>query len=218
MRSAAWPAAEADLVVSHGQTLYHDVEEGRVLGTLQIGQPAWIAEATGLPVVADLRTRDIAAGGQGAPLVSMFDVLLLAGSERADGGSQPRRHRQPHRSSSPGLDPVGFDIGPANALIDAAVQHVTDGAEAFDRDGLMARQGRVHTSLLDHLRADPYYRQPPPKTTGKELFNLSYLMEALAAIDRSSQSPGTGRSGGDRHDADSRDRRRGVPGLRGEQR
>ena len=168
----------ADLVVSHGQTLYHDVRAGRVLGTLQIGQPAWIAEATGLPVVADLRTRDIAAGGQGAPLVSMFDVLLMAGFERPTaalnlGGISNLT------IVSPGADPVGFDAGPANALIDAAIQHVTDGVEAFDRDGMMAARGRVDASLLRHLQADPYYGRPPPKSTGKELFNLDYLIKAL---------------------------------------
>ncbi len=138
-------AGSADLVVSHGQTLYHQVEGNKVLGTLQIGQPAWIAEATGLPVVADLRTRDIAAGGQGAPLASMFDVLLLAGSE------QPTAALNIGGISnltvvSPGIEPVGFDIGPGNALIDAAVSHVTGGVEGFDRDGLMAGRGKVHRS------------------------------------------------------------------------
>lgn len=174
-------AGAADLVVSHGQTVYHHVEGGRVLGTLQIGQPAWIAEATGLPVVSDLRTRDIAVGGQGAPLASMFDVLLLAGSERPTaalniGGISNLT------VVSPGIEPVGFDIGPGNALIDAAVSHVTGGVEGFDRDGLMAGRGQVHSALLDHLHADPYYRQVPPKTTGKERFHLSYLLGALEEV------------------------------------
>jgi len=174
-------AGKADLVVSHGQTLYHQVEGGRVLGSLQIGQPAWIAEATGLSVVADLRTRDIAVGGQGAPLASMFDVLLLAGSERPTaalniGGIANLT------VVSPGLEPVGFDIGPGNALIDAAVSHLTGGVEGFDRNGLTAGRGQVHSSLLHHLQADPYYRQAPPKTTGKERFHLSYLLGALEGI------------------------------------
>jgi anhydro-N-acetylmuramic acid kinase len=174
-------AGAADLVVSHGQTLFHHVEGNKVLGTLQIGQPAWIAEATGLPVVADLRTRDIAVGGQGAPLASMFDVLLLAGSERPTaalnigGISNLTVVRR-------GLEPVGFDIGPGNALIDAAVSHVTGGIEGFDRNGLMAGRGQVHSALLDHLHADPYYGLSPPKTTGKELFHLSYLLSALEQI------------------------------------
>jgi anhydro-N-acetylmuramic acid kinase len=174
-------AGAADLVVSHGQTLYHQVEGSRVLGTLQIGQPAWIAEVTGLPVVADIRTRDIAVGGQGVPLASMFDVLLLAGSERPTaalniGGISNIT------VVSPDLEPVGFDIGPGNALIDAAVSHVTGGAEGFDRSGLMAGRGQVHPALLEHLHADPYYRLSPPKTTGKELFHLSYLLSALEKV------------------------------------
>ena len=176
--AGAVDAGDADLVVSHGQTVFHHVEDGRVLGTLQIGQPAWIAEATGLPVVADLRTRDVAVGGQGAPLVSMFDVLLLAGSEEPVAALNLGGIANLTIVSA-GSDPVGFDIGPANALIDAAVQHVTGGKERFDRDGLMAGRGRVDPSLLDRLRADPYYQRPHPKTTGKELFNLSYLLEVL---------------------------------------
>ena len=88
----------ADLVVSHGQTLYHWVDAGgRALGTLQLGQPAWIAERTGLPVVSDLRSRDVARGGNGAPLVSIFDVLLLGGAGWAAGGAQPGRDREPDR-------------------------------------------------------------------------------------------------------------------------
>ena len=84
----------ADLIVSHGQTIFHRVEGEKALGTLQLGQPAWISGLTGSPVVSDLRSRDIAEGGQGAPLTSKFDVLLLGGGEA--GRTQPRRHRQPH--------------------------------------------------------------------------------------------------------------------------
>lgn len=170
----------ADLIVSHGQTLYHWVEGGRALGTLQIGQPAWIAEATGLPVVADLRAADVAAGGQGAPLAALFDALLLGAA-----GEQARAALNIGGIANltvvgPGAPALAFDTGPGNALIDAAVRRVTDGEELYDRGGAMARRGTVREPLLDHLLADPYYRLPPPKTTGREHFHLPYLEEALA--------------------------------------
>jgi anhydro-N-acetylmuramic acid kinase len=172
-------APDTDLLVSHGQTLYHWVEQERVLGTLQIGQPAWIAATTGLPVVADLRAADIAAGGQGAPLASVLDQLLLNGSDHVRaalniGGIANLT------VVGPTADPVAFDTGPGNALIDVAVRHVTGGEQPFDREGARARRGTVHGLLLDRLLADPYYGRPPPKSTGKEHFHLPYLLEAVA--------------------------------------
>jgi anhydro-N-acetylmuramic acid kinase len=170
----------ADLVVSHGQTVYHWVEDGQVRGSLQLGQPAWIAERTGLPVVADLRARDIAAGGQGAPLVSLVDVLLL--------GTSPWVRAALNLGGIANMTvvpldgpPLAFDTGPANALIDAAVVHFSGGAERFDVDGAWAAKGRVDDRLLGALLADPYYAAPPPKSTGKEHFHLSYLLDALDA-------------------------------------
>ncbi len=168
----------ADLVVSHGQTVYHWVENGRARGTLQLGQPAWIAERTGSPVVSDLRSRDIAAGGHGAPLASLFDVLLL--SE----GPKTRAALNLGGISnitvvSPEHPPLAYDTGPANALIDAAVQRFSGGSEHFDRDGLRGARGKVDERLLERLLADPYYDAPPPKSTGKEHFNQPYLLDAL---------------------------------------
>jgi anhydro-N-acetylmuramic acid kinase len=197
----------ADLVVSHGQTVHHWVEDGRVRGTLQLGQPAWIAEATGLPVVSDLRSRDVAAGGQGAPLVGLFDTLLLRGHEAGDGhgdrhGDGPGDGHGDRHAPGPGVRaalnlggianitvvpadpdaaPLAFDTGPANALIDAAVREFSGGARDFDEDGRGAAAGRVHPGLLARLLADPYYRRPAPKSTGKEHFHLPYLRTALAA-------------------------------------
>ncbi|MGW3493466.1 anhydro-N-acetylmuramic acid kinase [Streptomyces sp. NPDC001020] len=170
----------ADLVVSHGQTVHHWVEDAAVRGTLQLGQPSWIAEATGLPVVSDLRSRDVAAGGQGAPLVSIVDTLLL----RARPGVSAALNLGGIANVTvvaPGADPVAFDTGPANALIDAAVRHFTRGARDYDEDGRGAARGRVHPGLLARLLEEPYYRRPAPKTTGKELFHLAYLKDALAA-------------------------------------
>nr|WP_272921405.1 anhydro-N-acetylmuramic acid kinase [Streptomyces sp. SID161] len=170
----------ADLVVSHGQTLHHWVEDGTVRGTLQLGQPAWIAEATGLPVVSDLRSRDVAAGGQGAPLVCMTDALLLS--------ALPGRPAALNLGGianvtvlAPGAEPLAFDTGPANALLDAAVRHFTGGAAAYDEGGRRAAAGRVSPELLRVLLDDAYYRRPAPKTTGKERFHLPYLRRALDA-------------------------------------
>lgn len=171
-------AGRAELIASHGQTLFHWVENGVARGSLQLGQSAWIASRTGLPVVSDLRSADIAAGGQGAPLASTLDYLLLGdeGSRRAAlnlGGIANVT------IVGGGLAPVAYDTGPANALIDAATFHFSDGREAFDRDGRRASRGRVEAALLDLLLADPYYSEPPPKSTGKEHFNLAYLLERL---------------------------------------
>jgi anhydro-N-acetylmuramic acid kinase len=172
----------ADLVVSHGQTIFHWVgDDGRALGTLQLGQPAWIAEATGLPVIADVRARDIAAGGHGAPLASTLDTLLLARS--ADTAAALNLGGIANITVvADGSPTIAFDTGPANALIDAAVGHASGGREAYDRDGVRARRGAVRSDLLDRLLAEPYYRRSPPKSTGKELFHLAYLLDHVAPV------------------------------------
>ncbi|ANP50725.1 anhydro-N-acetylmuramic acid kinase [Streptomyces griseochromogenes] len=163
----------AELVVSHGQTVYHWAEDGRVHGTLQLGQPAWIAEATGLPVVADLRARDVAAGGQGAPLVSLVDLLWLWG-----------RPGTPVALNIGGIanltapDGTAFDTGPGCALLDAAAREFSGGRLAYDAGGALAARGLPYRPLLDRLLAEPYYALEPPKTTGKELFHAGYLRAA----------------------------------------
>ncbi|EPH39789.1 putative Anhydro-N-acetylmuramic acid kinase [Streptomyces aurantiacus JA 4570] len=168
----------AELVASHGQTVFHWVAEGRVHGTLQIGQPAWIAEATGLPVVADFRPRDVAAGGQGAPLVGLVDQLWLRGRP-----GTPVALNLGGIANITAPDGTAFDTGPANALIDAAVRELTPQGRqrglAYDRDGEIAARGTVHGALLARLLAEPYYALPAPKTTGKELFHPAYLRRAL---------------------------------------
>lgn len=168
---------QADLIVSHGQTMFHWVEAAEVRGTLQLGQPAWIAESTGTTVVADLRARDVAAGGQGAPLVSLVDALWLADRRAAAvnlGGIANVT------LIDPGQPTIAFDTGPANALIDAAVRAGTAGAEQFDADGRLAARGSVDHELLERLLDEEYYRRPAPKTTGKELFHGDYLAQRLA--------------------------------------
>ena len=145
-----------ELIGCHGQTIYH---EGGA-STLQIGEAAVIAERTGVPVVSDFRTRDIAAGGQGAPLVPFVDCLLFG---------HPRRTRVALNIGGIAnitVMPAGiaFDTGPGNMVIDALVREYTSGRQRFDRDGRIAAQGNLNRPLLDRLLADPYYRRKPPKT------------------------------------------------------
>lgn len=170
----------AELVSSHGQTLYHWVEGRQAVGSLQIGQPAWIAERTGLPVVADLRVRDVAAGGHGAPLASTLDVMLL-------GRDAPQARAALNLGgianitvTGGGQDPVAYDTGPANALLDLAVEVATAGERTYDEDGRIAAEGSVDEELLERLLDEPYYALEPPKSTGKEHFHLPYLTERLA--------------------------------------
>ncbi|MGN9776626.1 anhydro-N-acetylmuramic acid kinase [Micromonospora sp. H33] len=169
-----------DAVVSPGQTVFHWVERGVVRGTLQLGAPARVAARVGVPVLSDLRSADVAAGGQGAPLVPAFDALLLdetAGAPRAAlnlGGIANLT------VVAPGAPVLGYDVGPANALLDAAARRFL--GRPCDLDGAVAAAGRVHTGLLDLLLAEPYYAAPPPKSTGKELFHAGYLDDRLAAL------------------------------------
>lgn len=168
----------ADLIVSHGQTVFHWVEDQHARGTLQIGQPAWIAEATGVPVISDVRARDVAAGGHGAPLASTLDVLLLGGRNAAAaalnlGGIANVTIVRPDS------DPLAFDTGPGNALIDAAARLGSDGREHRDEGGRRAARGTIDGRLLAVLLDDPYYRLDPPKSTGRELFHRGYLEHAV---------------------------------------
>jgi len=173
----------ADLVVSLGQTVFHWVEDGRCLGTLQLGQPAWIAEATGSPVVADLRVRDVAAGGHGAPLASTLDALWLGDLAASTGRPAVALNIGGIANITvvaPGTAPIAYDTGPGNALLDAAVRELSGGLRERDTDGEMARRGRSDPDLLAALLADPYYAAPPPKSTGKEHFTLEYLHRQTA--------------------------------------
>ncbi len=167
-----------DLIVSHGQTVFHWVEDAHARGTLQIGQPAWIAERTGVPVLSDVRVRDITAGGHGAPLVSVLDGLLLGGCE--GGAAALNLGGIANMTVVRGGEVSAYDIGPANALIDAVVRSRGLNERGFDEDGAIAASGRVDERLLEVLLDEPYYRLPAPKSTGKELFHLGYVEAALA--------------------------------------
>ena len=172
-------AAGAELIASHGQTVFHWVADGRARGSLQLGQPACIVEATGLPVVSDFRARDVAAGGQGAPLASTLDALWLAGGERRAalnlGGIANLTIM-----AADGV--LAFDTGPANCLMDLLAARLTQGAQAADVDGRIARAGRVRPDLLRRLLNDPYYRRPAPKSTGREQFDAGYVARMTAGL------------------------------------
>ncbi|GGZ86311.1 anhydro-N-acetylmuramic acid kinase [Streptomyces subrutilus] len=176
-------SGRTDLIASHGQTVYHWVSAGRVRGTLQLGRPAWIAEATGRPVVADFRPGDVAAGGQGAPLVGLIDTMLLRGRPGVPAALNIGGIANLTALPATGT-PVAFDTGPGNALLDAAAHEATGGRLGYDHDGALAARGRVHEPLLRRLLAEPYYRLPAPKTTGKELFHPGYLRTVLHGADR----------------------------------
>ena len=175
----------ADLVASLGQTVYHWVEGDRALGTLQLGQPAWIAESTGLPVVSDLRARDIAAGGHGAPLAGVLDQLWLR--DGAESGTETLAALNIGGIANitvvaPGGPALAFDTGPGNALLDAAARMISGGVWHQDVDGDLAAQGTVVPELLDVLLADPYYALTPPKSTGKEHFHEGHLASAMEEV------------------------------------
>lgn len=172
----------ADLVVSHGQTVFHWVEGAQALGTLQLGQPAPIAELTGLPVVSDVRARDIAAGGHGAPLAGTMDALLLAGLGTTEPTALLNLGGIANVTVAGGDSaPVAFDTGPASCLLDAVVARLSDGVESCDRDGARAASGMADESLLERMMADPYFDLPAPKSTGRELFTLDWVDRHLAA-------------------------------------
>ena len=160
----------------HGQTLRHRPADGY---TLQIGNAALLAELTGIPVVADFRSRDIAAGGQGAPLVPAFhaQALRLPGTHRviANIGGIANITDLPVDGTV-----RGWDTGPGNMLMDAWIKRHRD--THYDRDGAWAASGGVHTGLLAALTQHAYLKQPPPKSAGREQFNLEWLDATLGSL------------------------------------
>jgi anhydro-N-acetylmuramic acid kinase len=172
----------ADLICSHGQNVFHWVTDGRARGTLQLGQPAVIAESTGLPVVSDLRARDVAAGGQGAPLASTLDALWLAG----DGGPRAALNLGGIANitvvGEPGGAVLAYDTGPASCLLDLEAARLTGGGQNCDLDGRLAAAGKVRPDLLARLLAEPYYERRPPKSTGRELYDRAYVPRHLAGL------------------------------------
>ena len=171
-----------DLIVSHGQTLFHWVDsQYKAQGTLQLGEPSWIAERTGAAVLSNVRARDVASGGHGAPLVSLLDVLLFGDSSNKEGALNLGGISN-ITVAGRGLTPIAYDIGPANALLDIAIFAHSEGKMSFDEGGKIAASGTVDAALLDRFLQEPYYSLTPPKSTGKELFHLDYLIKIAGPV------------------------------------
>ena len=186
IRKANLKPSEIDLIGSHGQTIYHiPALEGegslRVRSTLQIGEPSVIAERTGITTVADFRTRDVAAGGQGAPLVPYVDYILLRDEKKTRAiqnvGGIGNVTLIPAAAKLD--DVVAFDTGPGNMVIDAVSQITTWGKRTYDQNGMMAAQGKVNKKLLEELLNHPYLKKIPPKTTGREEFGMQFVRELV---------------------------------------
>jgi len=187
IRAAHLTEGDVDLIGSHGQTVHHlpngikDTGVGSIRSTLQIAEPAVIAERTGITTVANFRPRDIAAGGQGAPLTPGVHALLFQHPRRArlivNLGGISNVTYLPRRSGTVGL--AAFDTGPANMVLDGIMVRATNGRSSMDREGQLAARGQVDSRLLAKLLAHPYLSQAPPKSTGREAFGAKMLDDLL---------------------------------------
>jgi len=188
IRQAKFRPTDVALIGSHGQTVHHLPQGihapgvGSVRSTLQIAEPAVIAERTGITTIANFRPRDIAAGGQGAPLAPMAHALLLKHPRRGRlivnlGGISNVTYVPPGGGQG-GVQ--AFDTGPANMVLDSLIVKLTTGRLSMDREGKLASKGRVNDRLLGKLLAHPFLSKRPPKSTGREEFG-PYLMEDLIA-------------------------------------
>ncbi len=175
------PLSEIDIIGSHGQTIYHisslkEKKDKEVRSTLQIGEPSVIARETGVTTVADFRTMDIAAGGEGAPLVPYADYILFRknGIGRAiqNIGGISNVTFLPADGDITKI--IAFDNGPGNMIIDRFAETITDGRLKYDKNGELASKGKLNQDLLERLCAHPYLSKPPPKSTGREDFGVPF--------------------------------------------
>jgi len=175
IHSAGLEPADVHLIGSHGQTVYHVPRGAHTASSLQIGEPAVIAERTGITTIGDFRTRDIAAGGEGAPLVPYADWVLCRRYEETI-ALQNIGGIANLTLVTPRLDDVrAFDTGPGNMVIDAAVTLMTRGSRTYDEDGRIAASAHPDESLVRELLEDCYFRQPPPKSTGREQWGRQFV-------------------------------------------
>lgn len=188
----------ADLIGSHGQTVYHRppalTDTGSTLlgYSLQLGRGALIADLTKITTVSNFRAADIAAGGQGAPMVPPVDICLLQHPTlnrcvQNIGGignvayisAKSARSTPPSSSTSPSPQHLGWDTGPGNVLLDLATHHLSDGRLQYDQDGAWAAQGKPCLELVQEWLQQDFFQQPPPKSTGRELFSPDYLTQCF---------------------------------------
>lgn len=190
LEEAGVAPARVRVVGSHGQTIAHlpfGVEGHRAAPfTLQIGDPASIAEATGVPVVSDFRAHDLALGGEGAPLVPYFDHALFAhaGESRVLLNLGGIANLTVLAAGAPAAATVAFDTGPANMVLDEAAARLSGGRLAMDRDGAWAAAGTVEADLLARWLEHPYFARPWPKSTGREEFGRAYSAARVAEAER----------------------------------
>lgn len=183
MAQTGFTPAAVDLIASHGQTLFHNVgPDATIPSTMQIGEAAVIAARTGITTIADFRVAEVAVGGQGAPLVSYVDWLLLRHPTKTRavqniGGIANVTYLPAGGDAG---DVIAFDTGPGNMIIDAVAAWHTSGAQRYDVDGRLAAAGVVDEELLAELLAHPYFALPAPKTTGREQFGAQYARTLIA--------------------------------------
>jgi anhydro-N-acetylmuramic acid kinase len=183
------PAAKrAKAIGLHGQTVFHNAD-ANAPATWQIGEPAYLARALRVPIVYNFRANDLAAGGQGAPLATVFHVRAFAEKgqhicvNNLGGISNVTSIHWQGTRDEPNV--LAFDTGPANVLLDLAIREWSQGKKSFDKDGKLARRGRVDETLLKEWLKHPYFRKAPPKSTGRELFGEPFwrkYMTRLAAL------------------------------------
>jgi anhydro-N-acetylmuramic acid kinase len=179
-----------DIIGLHGQTVFHNPRR-KEPATLQLGEPAYLAEALRVPVVSNFRAADLAAGGQGAPLATMFHQRIF-GERRCHvcvnnlGGISNVTSIDWRRGDQPRM--AAFDTGPANVLMDLAMRHFTRGRQHFDCDGAWAARGHAHEPSLREWLNHPFFHQKPPKSTGRELFGEPFLERALRRMRRAKLS------------------------------
>ena len=184
IKEARLSTSDIDLIGSHGQTIYHNPPSSKkgIPATTQIGELDVIAERTGITTIGDFRTRDVAAGGEGAPLVPYVDYLLFHKSGKVSIVQNVGGIANATVVTERIEDVIAFDTGPGNMLMDNIVSLTTNGEKRFDQDGRLASQGSVNKVLLEKLLSHPFFAKSPPKSTGAELFGKEKASELYALV------------------------------------